>query len=96
MWATAKASEESERIVELGQEMTARLAVVAKHLAAVGRGLSASVAAYNRTVGSLEKRVLTTVRQFESLGDVPPIEEIDADSAQVRDLIALHPEEAAS
>ena len=97
MWATAKATEESERIVELGQEMTARLAVVARHLNAVGKALKASVTAYNRTVGSLENRVLTTVRQFEALGDqVPPLEEIDADAAQVRDIVSLRPEELIS
>lgn len=97
MWTTAKATEESERIVELGQEMTARLAVMARHLDSVGKSLKASVAAYNRTVGSLEKRVLTTVRQFESLADqAPPVEQIDADAAQVRDLVSLRPEELIS
>jgi DNA recombination protein RmuC len=37
----------------------------------MGKSLSAAVDGYNKTIGTYEKRVLSTARKFEGLGSTP-------------------------
>lgn len=66
-WRQENLSENAEKISELGRELYKRLHVMSGHFAKVGKSLKSSVEAYNETLGSLERRVLVTARQFESL-----------------------------
>jgi DNA recombination protein RmuC len=52
----------------LGKELYGRLATMGGHVAKLGGALSGAVTAYNKTVGSLESRVLVTARKFADLG----------------------------
>jgi DNA recombination protein RmuC len=52
----------------LGKELYGRLATMGGHVAKLGTALSGAVTAYNKTVGSLESRVLVTARKFADLG----------------------------
>ncbi|MEM6354969.1 MAG: DNA recombination protein RmuC, partial [Pseudomonadota bacterium] len=45
-----------------------RLGILTRHLGDLGGALGQSVEAYNRTLGSLETRVLPAARRFEALG----------------------------
>jgi DNA recombination protein RmuC len=67
-WQQDALAENARVVQSLGAELYQRLAVLGGHVAAVGRGLDAAVAAYNRAVGSLEGRVLVTARRFGELG----------------------------
>lgn len=44
-----------------------RIAVMGEHLAKLGKSLGGAVDAYNRTVGSVESRVLVSAREFKKL-----------------------------
>jgi DNA recombination protein RmuC len=60
----------------LGRELHSRLATMGGHVARLGKQLGGAVEAYNRTVTSLESRVLVTARRFGELGVVT--EQLDA------------------
>jgi DNA recombination protein RmuC len=65
------------------------LLVLATHYDDVKRGLDRAVDAYNRSVASLETRVLVTARRFRDLGassgdDIPEIETIEKTTREVQ------------
>ena len=52
---------------QLGRELYGRLATMGTHVAKLGRSLDRAVDSYNRTVSSLEARVLVTARKLTEL-----------------------------
>ncbi|HLL67974.1 MAG TPA: DNA recombination protein RmuC [Micromonosporaceae bacterium] len=52
----------------LGRELYQRLSTMGEHLAKVGTSLGSAVTSYNKTVGSLEARVLVSARRLAELG----------------------------
>jgi DNA recombination protein RmuC len=81
-WRQERLAENAEEIRHLGRELYERVAILGEHFDKVGRGLSQAVHAYNRTVGSLETRLLSTGRKFDELGiasskSLPNLEPID-------------------
>lgn len=80
-WRQEALTENAMKIKELGEELYQRTAVLADHFSSVGTHLNRTVGAYNKSVGSLEKRFLPTVRQFKELGaaagdEIPEITEV--------------------
>jgi DNA recombination protein RmuC len=69
-WQQETLAENAREVKELGAELYERLRTWTGHMQALQKGLSSSVDAYNRAVGSLESRVLVTARKFPSLGVV--------------------------
>ena len=67
-WTQDTLASEARTIVELGRELYDRIGVFTESLDTVGRSLGASVAAYNRAVGSLDARLLVTARRLRELG----------------------------
>ena len=62
---------------------------MAEHLDSLGSSLRTTVDRYNKTVGSLEKRVLVTARDLTSLdAKLDPPRPIEGDAAQVRKIAA--------
>jgi len=69
-WQQAALSENARAVFELGKELYERLSSMGRNVEALGRTLARTVEAYNKTVGSLESRVLVTARKLHDLGVV--------------------------
>ena len=66
-WTQQALTENAERISALGRELYERIATLGDHWASVGKHLNDAIAAYNKSVGTLETRVLVTARKFQAL-----------------------------
>ncbi|MEW9553553.1 DNA recombination protein RmuC [Nonomuraea sp. NPDC050783] len=69
-WQQAALSENARAVFELGKELYERLSSLGRNVDALGRALTRAVEAYNKSVGSLESRVLVTARKLNELGVV--------------------------
>ncbi|MFW6080490.1 MAG: DNA recombination protein RmuC, partial [Desulfosalsimonas sp.] len=69
-WRQETAVENAKSAIRLGNELYSRIYAMAEHFNRMGRDLDKCVASYNRAVGSLERRVLTSARKFCEMGVV--------------------------
>ena len=67
-WRQERIARNAESVSALGRELYDRVWRLAGHLDDLSKGLSRTVEAYNRTVGTIESRVLVTARRFRDLG----------------------------
>ena len=67
-WRQESIAESARAIAQLGQELHARLGVMAEHLTRLGKGLGNATDAYNSAIASFESRVLVSARKFKDLG----------------------------
>ncbi|MGD7652319.1 MAG: DNA recombination protein RmuC [Verrucomicrobiales bacterium] len=70
-WRQEAMADNAREISALGRTLHERLNVLAGHIGKVGQSLGSAVDHYNKAVGSLETRVLTTARRFEELKATP-------------------------
>ena len=88
-WRQERIQANAQEISDLGRELYQRLLVMATHYDDVKRGLDKAVDAYNRSVASLESRVLVTARRFKDLGaapgdDIPEVETIEKTTRELQ------------
>ncbi|HEY2315356.1 MAG TPA: DNA recombination protein RmuC [Streptosporangiaceae bacterium] len=69
-WQQAALSDNARAVFELGRELYERLSGLGKNIDGLGKALTNAVSSYNRTVGSLESRVLVSARKLNELGVV--------------------------
>ncbi|MFO7859728.1 MAG: DNA recombination protein RmuC [Desulfosalsimonas sp.] len=69
-WRQESAVENARAAIDLGSELYGRIYSMVRHFNQLGRDLDKSVAAYNKTVGTLERRVLVSARRFREMGVV--------------------------
>ena len=86
-----KSVEENARVIkDLGGRLYERVAKVAEHLQRLGRAVSTVTDAYNATLGSLERNVLSTAREMAKLGvptknvTIAPAEDVTDDTRSLR------------
>jgi len=77
-WREEALAINAQEVAQLGKELYERVAKLAEYWGDVGDKLGKTVGAYNKSVGSLEGRVLVTARRFEELKVAPEGMEIAA------------------
>ncbi len=89
-WKSETVAQHAKAIQSLGQELYKRLLDMSKHLSAIGRSLNSAVEGYNKTVGTYERRVLSSARKFQDLGatsggaEIALLEQIEAQTRNVK------------
>ena len=88
-WQQLRFAENAQEIKNAGEEMHSRMLTFISHYQNVGRGLSRTVAAFNDSIGSFDRRVVPQGRRFSELvvGDADKFrlpEEIDQSPEIVR------------
>jgi len=81
-WQAHSVAEHAERVAKLGNELYDRVGVVLEKVNKMGNGLKSANSAFNDMVGSMESRMLVTLRQFKDLGVVSGDEIEDAKSLE--------------
>ncbi|MEE2035777.1 DNA recombination protein RmuC [Nocardiopsis sp. CT-R113] len=67
-WNEKMMQENTEKIRKLGREVYERLATLSDHLGNLGHHIDKTVEFYDKTIGSLEGRILKPARDFTKLG----------------------------
>ena len=81
-WRQEQVTKNAQEISDLGRQLYERISTLAQHFDNVGKGLEKAIGSYNKAVGSMESRVLPTVRKFRELGvtgaeEIPVLEQVD-------------------
>ncbi len=66
-WKQKKSYENAEEIKNLGRELFSRLCTMSGNINQLGRDIEKCVTTYNRTVGAMETRVMSTAKKLENL-----------------------------
>lgn len=86
-WQAFQIAEHAENIASLGRELYERVDTVLENVEKTGRGLETAISAYNKMVGSIEGRMLATLRKFKDAGvtsaDLTEISNIDSAPRQI-------------
>jgi len=69
-WQQEALSENARAVFELGRELYDRLSGLGRHVDGLGKALTNAVSNYNKTIGSLEGRVLVSARKLSQMGVV--------------------------
>jgi len=81
-WQTTQLAENAKKVEEHGRELHHRVGTTLTAMAKTGRGLESATKAYNEMVGSVESRVLPTLRRFSELGvsgdELPEVRPVEA------------------
>jgi len=81
-WRQEQITKNAQEISNLGKELYERIHTLVKHFVDIGSAIGKAMDSYNKVVGSMELRVLPSVRKFKELGvtgaeEIPVIEQID-------------------
>jgi DNA recombination protein RmuC len=69
-WQQAALSDNARAVFDVGRELYERICGLGDRVDQLGKALTSAVTAYNKTVGSLETRVLVSARRLHDLGIV--------------------------
>lgn len=89
-WQQHALADNAQEVFAAGKELFAKLAAFGGHVDKLGRTLTSAVAAYNTTVGSLERTVLPSARRMADLGLQGDVPEPRAVEEVVRQVSAPH------
>ena len=75
-WRQEALAHNARDIAQLGKELYDRIGILASHWSNVGHHLNRAVDAYDKSVGTLESRVLVSARRFQDLRIGNPEDEV--------------------
>lgn len=67
-WSQEQIAESAREIAESARELHRRMGPFAEHLAKTGRQLDSAVSAYNKAVGSFDRKLVPQIRHIEQAG----------------------------
>jgi len=81
-WRQEQVTKNAQEISDLGRQLYERMVTLVQHFENVGKSLEKAIGSYNRAVGSMESRVLPSVRKFKELGvtgseEIPVLDKVD-------------------
>jgi DNA recombination protein RmuC len=81
-WRQEQVTKNAQEISDLGRQLYERMSVLVQHFDNVGKNLEKAIGSYNRAVGSMESRVLPSIRKFKELGatgsdEIPILDKVD-------------------
>lgn len=83
-WKAESLAKNAQEVLDTGKKLHKGLSTMGNHLAKLGRQIEGTSAAYNDTIGSLERSVLPQSRKFADLNQLEsPLEPVNAEK-QVR------------
>ncbi|MCG8686961.1 MAG: DNA recombination protein RmuC [Desulfobacterales bacterium] len=89
-WLQQKGYENAQMIRELGSELFSRLSTMAGHMNRLGKDIERTTATFNRTIGAMETRVMTSAKKLNSLGvssaPLPDLTSVPDESCNVRQM----------
>ncbi len=68
LWDERRLGEEAQELRRLGSELHERAAVAFEHVSSLGESIGQAVKRYNLVVGSIESRLMPTLKKFEEGG----------------------------
>ncbi len=77
-WKQTSLAENAREISDLGKELYKRISVLSENFADLGKKIGGAVESYNKSLGTLESRVLVTARRFHELKAISGDEEIES------------------
>jgi DNA recombination protein RmuC len=84
-WKQDQFSKNALEISQLGKELHKRIYDMTKHFASMGKNLANAVDAYNKAMGTFERRILVSARKFKEFGAAA--DSIDLDTPELLDHI---------
>jgi len=81
-WRQEQMTKNAQEISTLGKELHERIYTLVKHFIDIGSAIGKAMDSYNKAIGSMELRVLPSVRKFKELGvtsaeEIPVLEQIN-------------------
>ena len=81
-WRQEQVTKNAQEISDLGRQLYERMSMLAQHFDNIGKNLEKAIGSYNKAVGSMESRVLPSIRKFRELGvtgaeEIPVLEQVD-------------------
>jgi DNA recombination protein RmuC len=81
-WRQEQMTKNAQEISTLGKELYERIYTLVRHFIDIGSAIGKAMDSYNKAVGSMELRVLPSVRKFKELGvtsaeEIPVLEQIN-------------------
>lgn len=91
LWDERRLGEEAKELRRLGSELHERAAVAFEHVSSLGESIGQAVKRYNLVVGSIEARLMPTLKKFEEsgAGSARELPEPPKVAAAARETVAL-------
>ncbi|HED53900.1 MAG TPA: DNA recombination protein RmuC [Phycisphaerales bacterium] len=96
-WREERLAEEARGLLELGRELHERAVVAFTHAGDLGKSLRQSVDRYNKLVGSIDSRLVPTLKKFEDVNvksakPLPTVAQVEVQPKQLETALSDRPE----